>query len=224
MIFLSIYYFVIFILRYPILQCFDLQAVQSVIGAFCSHQLLVRAAFNHFAAFDDDQLICVTQRGKSVRNHDGRFALDKLGQRCLDFSFGFGIHSGGRFVKNQNFGVTENCARDGDSLAFTAGKILVAEADLGVVGIGHSDDEFVCACGSCRCDDLVIGGVGTGVTDVFQNRADEQIGFLRYDCDILIKILERELFDVDPVDIDASFFGIVKTDQRFASVLLPAPV
>ena len=50
-------------------------------------------------------------------------------ERTLHLRFGFGIERTGRLIEQQDRGVLVECSRDGDALAFAAGKLNAFFAD-----------------------------------------------------------------------------------------------
>src|SRR3546814_6043613 len=53
------------------------------------------------------------------------------------------VEGGGRLVEQQDGGVLQHGAGDGDALALTAGEVAAARADLGVVAAGEGGDEIM---------------------------------------------------------------------------------
>jgi hypothetical protein len=60
---------------------------------------------------------------KPVRNQDGNPTLGQLRESAKYFIFGHGVQSCGRFVENQNAGVSEISAGQREFLSFPAGEI-----------------------------------------------------------------------------------------------------
>ena len=97
----------------------------------------------HLSVLNDNQLIGIAEGGESVGDHNGGLSTGENAEGVLNQLFGFGIHGRGGFVQNQDLGITENGAGDGDSLPLSARKILEAKADLGMVAVRELDDEIV---------------------------------------------------------------------------------
>ena len=81
--------------------------------------------------------ICVLLRKfRVVRNHDDQTIVGDLGEQVHDLNARFGIERAGGLVCQQDLGVVDKRAGDGDALHLTAGKLagalvdVVAEADL----------------------------------------------------------------------------------------------
>ena len=96
-------------------------------------QLLVRALLDEFAVVEHEDFFRVADRGKAVRDDEGRAANHEAIERIEDHGFGFGINRGCRLVEDEDRRILEKRARDGDALPFAAGKLRAALADLRVV-------------------------------------------------------------------------------------------
>ena len=67
----------------------------------------------------------------------------KMVNGFLDLGFGLGIERCGGFVEDENGGVADEGARDGDALALAAGEALAPFAERRVVALRQRADEFV---------------------------------------------------------------------------------
>ena len=56
-------------------------------------------------------------------HHDDQTVLSDVSQEVHDLDAGLGVKSTGRFVSQENFGVVDQGARDGDTLHLTARKL-----------------------------------------------------------------------------------------------------
>src|SRR5260221_68176 len=77
-----------------------------------------------------------------------------------------------------------------------------------------------------RAQDLLLGGLGLPVGDVFADRADEEEDILLHDADALAQRLERELADIVSVDRDPTGGDVVEAwdevhDRRLAAARGP---
>ena len=80
-------------------------------------------------------------------------------ERGLHVALGFAVERRGGFVENQDRGVFEHGAGDGDALALAAGEPHAVFADQGVEAVGHGLDEVPGVGGDAGGADLVGGGV-----------------------------------------------------------------
>ena len=67
---------------------------------------------------------------------EGRAVLAQLVDRNLDACFGFNVERTGRLVEDEDRRILEDCAGNGDTLAFTAGELRTALADNRAVAAG----------------------------------------------------------------------------------------
>jgi hypothetical protein len=66
--------------------------------------------------------------GKAVRNDDAGAARDEVIERVLDEALAFGVEAGGGLVEDEDGGVLDDGAGDGEALALAAGKACAAFA------------------------------------------------------------------------------------------------
>src|SRR5438105_4787363 len=84
-------------------------------------QFFVSAALDNLTVFQHQDLIGTANRGQPVRDHESRAPAAKLAQSVLNQGFAFTVQAGCRLIKDQQFWIGENRARDGDALALSAG-------------------------------------------------------------------------------------------------------
>ena len=86
---------------------------------------------------DADDDVAALDCAEAVRDGDrGVVAFEQLGEGLVDEGFGFGVEGGGRFVEDQDVGVFEQGAGDGDALLLAAGELGAAGAGGGVETFG----------------------------------------------------------------------------------------
>ena len=69
---------------------------------------------------------------QAVRDHQHRFALGKLRKGCLHLSFVIRVGKGGGLVQNQDGGIFQHGAGNGNALLLAAGQIHALGADNGM--------------------------------------------------------------------------------------------
>lgn len=80
-----------------------------------------------------------------MRDGDGRVAAaEHRLERLVDEGFAFGVEGGGRFVEDEDVGVFQQCAGDGDALFLPAGELGAAGAGEGfeTLGLGGAVSEW----------------------------------------------------------------------------------
>ena len=125
-------------------------------------ELVVGATFDDGAVVEDEDEVGGADGAQAVGDGDSGSALHEGVESLLDGEFAFGVEGGGGFVEDEDGGVAEECAGDGDALSLAAGEVEAAVADGGVVGLGEGLDEVVGEGGACGGADLVEGeSIGT---------------------------------------------------------------
>ena len=132
------------------------------------------ATLDDAAVFNDQDLVRAANGGEAVRDDEGGAAAHQVGEALLNQGFGFGIEAGGGFVKDEDAGIGENGAGDGDALALTSGKPDAALADDGVVLVGEGLGKFVDAGDAAGGQKIVLADVGPREHDVVADGAVEQ--------------------------------------------------
>jgi hypothetical protein len=132
-----------------------------------------------------------------VRDGDGGVVSAEEGrQGRIDERFRFGVEGRRRFVEDEDVGVFDQRARDGDALFLAAGELGAAGSDGGfeAVGLGRLGvrrwlgmrgkgetykvtDELAVGLSGC-CDDLGSGRARFTICDVFCDGAREQYRLL----------------------------------------------
>src|SRR6185436_20765205 len=69
---------------------------------------------------------------------------------------------------------------------------------------------------------MVEGGVGVGGDQVFVDRATEEVGFLRYDAEILAQLVCGKVTEVATVDRELAVGGLVETQHELRERALAA--
>ena len=107
------------------------------ISSSCVPHSLMRPLFQHH------DLVGAADGGEPVRDHDHGAVLHQVGQRLLHQQLGFGIQVRGGFVQDQDGGVLQQRAGDGDTLPLAAAQARAAVADHGFVALRKPLDELV---------------------------------------------------------------------------------
>jgi len=146
-----------------------------------------------------------------MRDDERRAALHEARQRVLHLNFGCGVERGGRLVEQQNGGILQHGARDGDALALPAGKLEPGLTDQRVVAFGQRCDELMRGRVAGGLLDFGIGGAGRAIGDVGADRVVEEKGFLRDERACGAQRTQCDVARILPVDEDAAGGRIVET-------------
>src|SRR5688500_9575769 len=110
----------------------QLQVVEAGVEAAAREQIFVPAFFDDPPALEDQDPIGGADRAQAMGDHERGPSSQELRQGALQAAFGVAVDAGGGLVQDQDRGVAVESPREGDQLAFTAGKVAAALFDLGV--------------------------------------------------------------------------------------------
>lgn len=94
---------------------------------------LVRAALGDAALLEHDDAVRLLDGREAVRDGDCRAALRDAVERRLHDLLAAHVDGAGRLVEDQEFGLADYGASDGDALALASGELGAAFADVRVV-------------------------------------------------------------------------------------------
>src|ERR1041385_2976771 len=92
-----------------------------------------------------------------MRDHEGRAAAAKRAQPVANERLALTVQARGRLIENENAGVGEDGAGDGDALPLAAGELHATLADDRVVAFLESVHEFVAVSNAGRLTSLGVG-------------------------------------------------------------------
>ena len=175
------------------------------------------------AVFEHDGAGGAANGGEPVRDDDDGATLHEVAERDLDERFALGVESGGGFVEDEDGGVLQDGAGDGDALAFAAGEAEALFADDGVVALRHAQDEVVGEGVAGGLYDLFGGNIGLAVGDVVAHGVVEEDRLLRDLGDLFAERLESEGANIVAVDEDAAAADVVEARDEIDQRALPCP-
>ena len=181
------------------------------------------AALDDPAVFEHEDPVGRDDGRQPVRDHERRAADERVGERVLDGELRLGVEVRRRLVEDDDRGVLQQHARDGQALLLAARHPVPALADQGVVAVGQAGDQVVDAGGPARLDQLGVGGVGTRVAQVRANGVVEQMRVLHHHADGVAQRLQRVVAHVVTVDATSPALTSWMRGTRSALVVLPAP-
>ena len=153
-------------------------------------------------------------RGQPVRHDESRAVFHEGVDGALHKPLGFGVQGRRRFVEDENGGVAEQCAGDGNALALSAREHHPALADDRGKAIGHFLDEFQ---GLRRLRSLchfVARCAGKAVGDIVEYRFVKKYCLLGYDAEQAAKANQIELPGVYTVQGDRPARNIVEPRKQ----------
>ena len=186
----------------------------------------MRPLLPNLAVYQDDDPVGIPDRGEAVGDDQRGPPLHERLQGVLDLDLRLRIEGGGRLVQDQDRGILEKGASDGDPLALAAGELRSLLADEGVVALRQAHDEVMGVGGLRRGDDLLFGPSDVAVGDVVADRIVEEDRLLGHDGDLPPERLDGDRADVLPVDEDRPLRDVVETgdqvdERRFSPAAHP---
>ncbi len=151
---------------------------------------------------------------EAVGDDEGGAALHQVAQGILDQMFALGVQRTGGFVEDQDFGIGEDGAGDGDALLLAAGEFVAAFADDGFVAFVELQDEVVGIGFLGGCLDFRAGGVAFSVGDVVGDGAVEEIDILQDHGELGAVEFQGELADVGVVEADGAAGDVEETGDE----------
>ncbi len=146
--------------------------------------------------------------------HDNGAAYGQASQAGEHVGFGGGVEVARGFVQQQQGGVLQEGAGDGDALGLAAGYAMAAFADAGEEAGGKAGREFGDAGLAGGFLNLGGGGLGAGEADVVQDGAGEEGWLLADPGGELVQRLGDDVGDVGAVQEDAAGVGADEAEQE----------
>ncbi|MNI56600.1 hypothetical protein D3C73_1116120 [compost metagenome] len=116
----------------------------------------------------------VFNRGQAMGDHQSGSVLHQARQRLLDQVLTLGIEGAGGFVEEQDRGVHQQRAGDGQALALAAGQAETAIPQMSLVTAGHGFDKVMGVSDLCRFLYLGQRRLRIAVANVVFNAAEKQ--------------------------------------------------
>src|SRR5579872_6856274 len=166
------------------------------------------------AVLDHHDAIGTAHGGEPVRDHEHRAAAHQIMQRRLHQGFRLAVKRGSGFVKNKDWRIFQDSARDRNPLALAARKPDASFADHFIVTRGQRLDEIVSQSGTGCGFHLLQWNVGLAVGDVVAHGIVEQNGFLRDDSYLLAQRCESYVANIVTIDQKAALGYIEETRNQ----------
>ena len=141
------------------------------------------AGFHDAASLDHMDAVGVAHGGQAVGDHQGGAALHQPFEGGLDEGLALGVEGAGGLVEQQDGGVLEEGAGNGDTLTLAAGQAQARLAGAGRIAFGQGGDEVMGGSGGGGGLDLGPRRTGAAVGDVGGYGVVEQEGFLGHQGD-----------------------------------------
>ena len=133
-----------------------------------------------------------------------------LAQGVVNGFLGGGVHRAGGVVEDQDPGVIQQRAGQGDPLTLAAGQAKSPFADHRVVAARQAHDEVVGARGARRRFDVGVAGARAPVADVVPHRLGEQEALLEGDADLAAQRVQGDVPHVMAVDEHGALLRVIE--------------
>ena len=155
-----------------------------------------------------------------MRDEECHLAFGEFGEALEDFEFAACVEGGGGLVEDEELGVAEVGAGECDLLPLSSGEfdapfeaatehLVVASGEFGDDGVGEA---FL---GGGFDVGLVVLLIDTADGDVLTGGHFEAHEVLEDDADVAVEIFEGVVAEVDAVEEDLAFGGIVEARNEF---------
>jgi hypothetical protein len=135
-----------------------LNAMQLGVKPMTRQQLLRSPFFYHYTVFDTYDPVRVADGAQAVGNANNGTAVHQT-FHCLDHQlFGLSVECCGWLIENEDRIIANHGPGDPDALTLSDGQRQTPIADLAVIAVRHSGDEFVGVGQFRRPEDLILGG------------------------------------------------------------------
>ena len=163
-----------------------------------------RAFFDDGTAVHDEDAVAVDDGAEAVTDDDDRALAFQAAEGVGDVLLVKRVEGAGGFVEDDKGGFGKKGAGDADALALSAGEVLAAFGDGGVVGARELLDEFGCAGKGGGVANLCKGGAGAAVGDIFGDGRGEDDAVLKNEGDVATEVCDFDIPGVDTVEADSA--------------------
>ena len=170
--------------------------------------------FHDMTAVHDEDHVCLPDRREPVGDDEACSSFHHARKCRLNFDFRTGIDTGCRLIEDQHRGEMQHDACDAEELLLSLADVSAILRDDRVVAVRKPADKAVRMRGLCRCDDLLVGGIGLSVTDIFPDRTGFQPDILEDHPVAAPQRMPGHVADIRSGDPDGSVFHIVEAHQQ----------
>ena len=132
----------------------------------------------------------------------------------LNQMLGFGVHTAGRIVEDQDARVADEGARNRNALFLAAAQGYAPFTDFGPIAGGESFDKVVRTC-RFRCHhNFFQRRIGATVGDIFGNRRIEEKGILQHRADLAAQTFELQPPHINAINPHRACVGVIETRDQ----------
>ena len=134
----------------------------------------------------------------------------------LDLGFGHRVQSGCGFVQNQNRRILQENSGNGHSLLLSTGEQYATLAHIGIKALGHGLDILKDLRLPGSLPNLLVGGIGSAIANIFQNGIGKQEHILLDNTDIFVQALLGHIPDILAVNGNAATADLIEPRDQLA--------
>src|SRR5260221_1845217 len=146
-----------------------LRVPEMLVDVAAMQQLVVRADVVDLPALEHQDGMRRHQHRKTMRDADDGASLGDAHQIGVDDRLALGVERAGRLVEDEDGGVEQQGARDGEALTLPAREVSRAFLEHRVIAAGQPLDELLGPGELRRADDFREGGVRLRQADIVAN-------------------------------------------------------
>src|SRR5262249_54121957 len=192
----------------------DLESNQPPVEAASVPQFFRLAHFSDHPVREDCHAVSQIGSGQAVSDDDDRAPGDQATQRFQNEPFRLSVHRGGRLIQNEDRGVFQEGAGDGDALTLAAGQGHPPLSHIGVIALGEVANKLVGVGGPGRLQHFELRSARAAVSDIVADVAGEQDRVLQDDGDLIAQRPQAQVPHVLTVDEDAPRSNSVEARVR----------
>ena len=174
----------------------------------------MRALLHDLSRVDDENLVRVADGGEAVCNDEGCASLHQLEHRVLNLDLGASIDGRSGLVQDQQIGIGQNGARDGDELALSLRDVACIIGQHSIVSLRQVDDEAVRIGHARGLLHLFVRRVQAAIADVFPHGFGKKIRILQHHAHAAAQRIASDLLNRRAVDENRTAVFVVEAGQK----------
>jgi hypothetical protein len=183
---------------------------------------------NHGSSVDEMNDVGVARCGEAVGDHQGGPVGDVVEEPAQPLGLGPRIHGRRRFVEQHNVGVAKERPRECQPLPFPKAEFSPAEPwpKHRIDALRASTDDVVSTSSAEGGTDSVRIGIvqQVAVRHVLAHSCAETQGHLEQDRYSSSQLSQRQVSQIDTIDLDSAALGIVESKEQLEQGALPRTV
>ena len=193
----------------------NLDCVKPMVISTEQEQFLVRSFLDDLSVRENDDLVRVSDRGKSVRDHEHGSDVHHLFQGVLNQRFRFRVDIGGGFVEDHDARMMRHRSGKGQELSLSRGEVVSAFAYLLIQSVFQLVDKVIRVDVTANLHHLIVGDRFVSQYDIASYRSRKEEYVLQHLPEMTAQRGDFDVSDIHAVDEDLALLNlVVPTDQR----------